>query len=545
MGAWSLYFLAKLALYAGRAIGLHWLANLLFAAALAWPIRAGRARRARAVLALPLALALLYWDSYLPPFTRLLDQAGALGEFRADYLFELLRRFVSLSWLLGGAALVLAYVLLAHRVRFATWVFAGLGAAALLPAPRAPAPAPEADRYVRAGEAGPGAMGAPPATGARAAAPLDAAQLDAGLAAYLGGEHGKTISFTRAGTPKFDIVLLSVCSLSDDDLDFVHMREDPLLARFDIRFGRFNSAATYSGPAVLRLLHGTCGQTAQRELYSGTAADDCYLFRNLAAAGYRPALLLNHDGRFDRFAEQLRMQGGIGADPLDNRGAPVALTAFDGSPVRADFDELALWWRQHSADPDHNVLLYNTITLHDGTRGPGLSSNSVESYAPRLRRLFADLGRFLDLVEAGGRPTVVVLVPEHGAALRGDAVQVAGLRELPTPAITTVPAAVKLIGFPAFPHGAEALRIDTPSSYLTLTALLAGLAQGGPAGTSRASVQRLLPALPHVQWVAENENTVLLRRDGHSYLRTPAGQWAEFSGQGSELLAASTPVRAP
>jgi cellulose synthase operon protein YhjU len=526
MGAWSLYFLFKLALYAGRAIGLHWLANLVFALALAWPLASRGARRLRTALAVPVAIALLYWDSYLPPWTRLLDQAGALSEFRASYLLELVQRFVTLPWLLGALLGVLAYVFLAHRLRFATFALLGLLAAAVLPAPRAGAPVEDPALFVRVGEA-------PPATAA--AAPADAGprtpeQLDVALAEALGREHGKTVAYARAGVPRFDLVLLSVCSLSNDDLAVEHAQDDPFLARFDVVFRQFNSAATYSGPAVLRLLHGTCGQTAQRELYSGTAADDCYLFRNLAAAGYRPALLLNHDGHFDHFAEQLRMQGGIGADPLDNRAAPVAMTAFDGSPVRADGELLAQWQRQHAGDEGHDVLLYNTITLHDGMRVPGLSSNSLESYGPRLHRLFADFGRFLDLVEASGRPTVIVLVPEHGAALRGDALQVSGLRELPTPAITTVPAAVKLIGFPGFGHGGAPLVIERPSSYLSLNTLIAALAQGGPAATTRASVQTVLPMLPTVPWIAENENTVLLRDGARSWLRSPAGQWTALGG---------------
>jgi cellulose synthase operon protein YhjU len=517
MGAWSLYFLAKLALYADRAIGLHVWANLAFAAALAWPLASVRARRARLAAAVPLALVLLYWDSYLPPWEALTGRASALGDFRLDYLLELTRRFVSPAWVLALAALLAAYVFLAHRLRFATWVFLGLAAAGLLPPPQAPAAPRRENPYVRAGEG-------TPATEA-----LAPAELDQWLGDSLGREHGRIVSFKRAGFPKFDIVLLSVCSLSNDDLEAARLQDDPLLKRFDIVFRRFNSAATYSGPAVLRLLHGTCGQTAQRELYSGTAADDCYLFRNLVAAGYRPALLLNHDGRFGNFAEQLRQEGGVGADPLDNRGAPVTLTSFDGSPVRSDFELLAQWWRRHQGDEAHNVLLYNTITLHDGVRGAGLSANSLESYAPRLRRLFADLDRFLDLVEGSGRPTVIVLVPEHGAALRGDALQVPGLRELPTPAITTVPAAVKLVGFPALPHPATPWVVDGPSSYLSLMALLGGLAQGGPAAGTRETLSPLIAALPPVPWVAENDGTIYLRRDGRGYLRSPAGQWTPFS----------------
>jgi cellulose synthase operon protein YhjU len=523
MGPWSLYFLVKLALYYRHAIGLHVLANLAFAATLAWPLASKPWRRARHAAALPLAMVLLYWDSYLPPWTRLLDQASALGQFRADYLLELARRFVSLTELLAFAALAALYVFLSHRLRFTALAFAGLAAAALVPPAKPPMAPPAEDLFVRRGETPP--PGPPVEPGAQTGA-----QLDAALAGYLAGEHGKMVSFVRAGTPQFDLILLSVCSLSNDDLAFENAEHDPLLARFDIFFRQFNSAATYSGPAVLRLLHGTCGQTAQRELYSGTAADDCYLFRNLASAGYRPALLLNHDGRFDHFAEQLRTWGGTGADPLDNRAAPVIMTAFDGSPVRSDFDVLAQWWRQHRGDDAHNALLYNTITMHDGPRAPGMSSNSIESYAPRLRRLFADLGRFFDEIEASGRPTVIVLIPEHGAGLRGDLLQVSGLREFPTPAITSVPAAVKLVGFPSAPHGGAPLAIEQPSSYLTLTALLAGLVQGGPARTTRESLQHLLAALPLVQWAAENENTVLLRVGAQAYLRTPAGQWSQYGG---------------
>ena len=523
MGAWSLYFLAKLGLYATHAIGLHAIANLLFAAALAWPISQLRPllRRLRLALALPLAVALLYYDSYLPPWARLVDEAGALSNFRADYLLELAHRFVPLAALGALAGIGVLYFLLQHRLRFATLAFIGLGAAVVLPAPRLAAPLPD-ERFVRPNDP------VDPEAADVAAAPLSGAQLDAALQAYYGAQLGKTVNFARAGAARFDLVLLSICSLARDDLDFLGMQDAALLSRFDIVFTQFNSAATYSGPAVLRLLHGTCGQTPQARLYSGTAADSCYLFRNLAAAGYRPALLLNHDGHFDHFADQLSSQGGIGADPLDNRAAPVAMQSFDGTPIRADYPLLAQWWNRDAGGDGHRALLYNTITLHDGNRVPGAAGNSRETYAPRLRQLFSDLGRFLDIIEASGRPTVVVLIPEHGAALRGDALQVPGLRELPTRAITRVPVAVKLIGMGTVGHGAGPLVISRPSSYLSLMALVAGLNQLAPGNTARESLQNLAQALPASEWVAENAGTLLFRQGGRDYLRSPAGQWTPF-----------------
>jgi len=528
MGAWSVYFLAKVGLYYGHAIGLHWLPNLLLAAALAWPLAGARLRRVRLVLALPLALALLYYDSSLPPLARVLEQAGALGSFRAGYLVELAQRFVSLRWVLALAGLVAAYVLFSHRLRFATLAILGLLVAAVAPA-APPSSAPDAQRFERPGE--PIALGPEPAVEPRSIVPLTAAQLDQALADIAASQKGKSVSFQRAGPARFDLVLLSICSLAVDDLDMVHMRQDPLLRRFDIVFRQFNSAATYSGPAVLRLLHGTCGQARQAELYGGGAPNECYLFRNLAGAGYRPALLLNHDGRFDDFGGQLRAQGGLDADPEDNRFAPVIMNAFDGSPLRDDQVLLTQWWRRHASGDGHVALLYNTISLHDGNRAPGMGgASSLQTYGPRLRRLFADLGRFIDEVEASGRPTVIVLVPEHGAALRGDAVQVPGLRELPTPAITQVPAAVKLVGFSAVGRpGQQPIVVERTASYLDLMVLVAGLVRSGPAQTTPDGLLALTHALPPAPWVAENEGNILLRQDGRSYLRAPAGEWTEYA----------------
>jgi cellulose synthase operon protein YhjU len=513
MSAWSLYFIAKLALYWNQAIPLHWLPNLLFAIALAWPLHQPRWRLMRHIAAVPVAIALAYHDSYLPAPARLLSLAGGLAAFTPAYALELAQRVVTLRLLLAATLGVIAYSVLHRRIRFATFVLLALLAVPLLPAPGS-------QENVAAAPNG------SPVTAA-AAGPLRLEQLEQTLNDFYMAERGKTVNFAGS-TPAFDLLFLSVCSLSWDDLDEVKLRNAPLLSRFDILFTQFNSAASYSGPAVLRLLHGSCGQGTQNALYE-PVPDSCYLFRNLAAAGYQPALLMNHDGHFDKFAQQLTAQGGMGVAPTDSSAAPVAMSSFDGTPIRADFDVLSQWWRQHATGEMRQALLYNTITMHDGNRVPGLQSqHSRDTYQPRITRLFADLDRFLTLVEASGRPTVIVLVPEHGGAIRGDAVQVSGLREIPTPAITNVPVAVKLIGFAGLAHGAAPLRVDKPASYLALTSLIAGLMQAGTGLAGREQLEALVQNLPATEWVAENDGTVLLRRDGRAFLRPPDGQWTGF-----------------
>ena len=519
MGVWSLYFMVKVGLYWGQTIGLHWMPNLLFAAALAWPLQARRWRVLRHALAVPVALALLYHDSHLPPAVRLWSQMGALSGFSTDYLLELVERVNPLPLLLGAAVAGVAYLLLRGRLRFATLALLGLLTVPLLPAP------------------GFWARSAVPGTtlndraDADAAAPLTLDQLDARLQTFLAGERNRRVMLPVAGTPAFDIVLLSVCSLSWDDLDEVRLRDAPLLQRFDIVFRQFNSAATYSGPALLRLLRAGCGQTEQAALYTAAPAG-CQLFEGLVQAGYKPALLMNHDGHFDHFAEQLREHGGLarlGVSPTVDAGAHVAMRSFDGTPIHADDETLARWWRARGSDPTPRALLYNTITLHDGNRVPGLASQrSRDTFRPRLLKFFADLERFIALVEQGRRPTLLLLVPEHGGAVRGDAVQIPGLREIPTPAITSVPAAAMLIGFDGLPRGKTPISVERPSSYQALAALVAGLLQGGRMPGGREQLEALVRQLPGTDWVAENEGTVLLRQGRSSWLRSPGAGWASY-----------------
>jgi hypothetical protein len=112
--------------------------------------------------------------------------------------------------------------------------------------------------------------------------------------------------------------------------------------------------------------------------------------------------------------------------------------------------------------------------------------------------------------------------------------QVTGLRELPTRAITRVPVAVKLIGFASAadsPPRAGPILVDRPSSYLALSTLVAGLLQLGPGGVNGESLAQLVDALPATAWVAENEGTILLGRAAGDQLRTPRGQWMPVARQ--------------
>lgn len=515
----SLYFLIKTGLYYTNYIGFHWVLNLLLALVLSWPIPNGLLLRVRRILTWPAALALLYHDSFLPTPARVLSQLSALSGFSLSYMQELLIRLFNPVALTGLLGIIVVYVLLAPRIRFATLAFAGILSVPIVSGSVATAPRLAS---VMAGSA----LASAPATTSTAA---DTADPQSELTAFYAKENQRHLNFSTGGkTPPFDIILLHICSLSWEDMDFVNEKNHPLLKRFDVVFTNFNSAASYSGPASIRVLRGTCGQSPHDKLYKSTDPQ-CYVFPNLEKIGYKAKGLLNHDGIYERFADSLEQRTGLKGRLENNKGAPVALQSFDGSPIYDDGALLSRWWvERQGRGPEPEALYYNSMTLHDGNRVPGGSiRSSLDTYKPRMDKLMTDLDKFLSQLEASGKPVVVMLVPEHGASLRGDRIQIAGMREIPSPGITLVPAAIKVIGLN---HPATTpVVITEPMSFFGLYSLLGDLLSDSPYLPNARPLSSRLAKLEKTPFVSENEDVVVMRNATGSYvMKSSDGAWIPY-----------------
>ncbi|VVD63283.1 cellulose biosynthesis protein BcsG [Pandoraea anhela] len=536
MGIWNLYFILKLLLLWAGIIGFHVLPNFLFALFLVVRLRPRWARIARQAIAIPLGVALLYYDSNLPPFARFIEQLPALLQFRASYILELLGRFVSArDWLLL-AIMVLAYWIVNRWVRVTTFVLL-----ALLIVPGvlrvgtlvsvSPVVAAQGDTTAQAAGSGATAAGSNEFVSGDGEVP-PGANPNAALNSFYARELTRSVSFpAQAGAgPDFDIVFLHVCSLAQDDLDVDNLENLPLLSKFDFIFKNFNSAASYSGPAAIRVLRAGCGQPEHKALYDA-AGPQCYIMSDLKTLGFTPSLAMNHDGHFDNFMQEVQQNFNVpGVTPFDNTRARVAMRAFDETPIRSDADVLQAWWKQRTAMPDKRVALYyNTISLHDGNRLEGSKLTSVQSYPLRAKTMFDDFGQFIDTIAKSGRKAVVVFVPEHGAALRGSKLQISGMREIPLPEITRVPVAVKLVGFgdgATASHGAP-VTISTPTSYLAMTTLISHLIANNPfAGTP--DLAQYANDLPQTAFVSANEQTTVMKYGGKILIRGVDGVWLDL-----------------
>lgn len=523
LGTWNLYFLGKFALIWFGLLNFQVLPNLLFAAALLLPLPRG-GLILRAALALPVGVALLYHDSWLPPFETVLERREALLDFSSAYLLELAGRLVDWQGLGKAALVLLLYLLLAPWLRLTTVSVAGLLWLGLqaLPVPHSPASGvPVSAMPQAAGNA------VAPAT---VSSPPDNATLDRYLTDFYRREAERQVRFdaSRSG-PAFDLLFLNVCSLAWDDLREVGLDRHPLLQRLDIRLDNFNSATAYSGPGALRLQRANCGQASHAALYE-PAPEHCHLFDELSRLGYQVELALNHNGRFDNYLQALRQNSHLPPPLFPAESLPRMLVGFDGSPINRDLDQLSAWWKQRQADSAERVsLLYQTITLHDGNRTilPDGGTRSA-GYAERAQHMLDDLEAFIEQLERRGRPTVVVLIPEHGASLHGDRLQIAGMREIPSPSITHIPVGIKFIGLPV-DDSAGPQRIAAPTSYLALAELLTRLYAGPAPGRTRFDLASLARDLPQTAKVSENAGSVVLEYAGRPYVRLQEhGPWLPY-----------------
>lgn len=511
LGCWNYYFIAKLVLFWRELIDFHPLENLGFAAFLLAPVASPFWRRLRLIASIPMGLALLYHDSWLPPISRLFSQASLLSHFSFAYMLELLGRFISLPVL---ALLVISWVVfrfVALRLRVGVLVVACLLVMVFSPL--------EKERVAAAS----------PQLATPAKVP-EGNDLDSVLRDFYQRESARRVAFSKPDNDvPFDVIFLHVCSLSWDDLQMLGLDQHPLWKRFDILFTQFNSAASYSGPAAIRFLRGSCGQSPHESLYS-SVPEQCYLFDNLVKSGFEPQLLLNHDGHFDDFLGLIKQRGGLPVVPMSTSGLPIFQRSFDDSAIFDDKATLARWVEQRAKNPAARVAAYyNTISLHDGNYlvSRGRWSSSIDTYRERLTRLLDDIEVFLQQLERGGRRAVVAVVPEHGAALRGDRTQISGLREIPSPSITLVPVGLKIIGPDARRQG-DQQKIDQPTSYLALSHLIAGTFEKSPFGDSGFLISDYTKNLPTTEFVAENEDMRILQRDGQYHLRQGKGGWAAY-----------------
>lgn len=535
LSGWNFYFLVKFGLLWAGYLNFHAMQNLVFMAFLLFPLPNSRLHRWRHWIAIPIGFALFWHDTWLPGPESIMSQGSQIAGFSADYIWDLITRFI--NWQMVGVFFVLlvAWLFLNQWIRITVFVVIAMvwiNLNALLGPSFSLWPIGQNATATTANTAAPTAT-----TGTSAAANSDipaqtaaptSDNLNAWLNSFYTAESKRVTTFPTelpADAQPFDLLVINICSLANSDLEAAALMQHPLWSHFDIRFSNFNSATSYSGPAAIRLLRASCGQPSHTSLYQ-PAGNQCYLFDNLSKLGFKQNLMLDHNGVFGDFLKEVRENGGMQSPLMDQSKLPVNLLSFDGSPVYDDLATLNRWMQSPDIPAGgRSATFYNILPLHDGNHYPGQSKTA--DYKARGQKLFDELDAFFTELEKSGRKVMVVVVPEHGAALQGDKMQVSGLRDIPSPSITHVPAAIKFFGMKA-PHQGPAIDITQPSSYLAISELVARAVDGKLFTEDSVDWSALTSNLPQTAAVSENSNAVVVQYQGKPYVRLNGGAWVPY-----------------
>lgn len=537
LSGWNFYFLVKFGLLWAGYLNFHPMLNLVFMAFLLMPLPRLSLHRLRHWIALPIGFGLFWHDTWLPGLESMMSQGSQVAGFSADYLLDLVLRFI--NWQMIGAVFVLlvAWLFVSQWIRVTVFVVAMMIWLNVLtltgPAFNLwPGGQPTTTVTTTGGSAAAtvAAAGDTPVVGDIPAqtAPPTSENLNAWLASFYAAEEKRQSTFPAqlaADAQPFDLLVINICSLAWSDIEASGLTSHPLWSHFDMVFKHFNSATAYSGPAAIRLLRASCGQSSHKNLYQ-QAGSQCYLFDNLAKLGFTQQLIMDHNGEFGGFLKEVRDNGGMQVPLMDQSGLPPVLLSFDGSPV---FDDTAVLNRWMESEPFKNgqrtATFYNLLPLHDGNHYPG--DRKTADYKLRAQKLFDELDAFFTQLEKSGRKVMVVLVPEHGAALQGDKMQVSGLRDIPSPSITNVPAAIKFFGMKA-PHQGAPMEITQPSSFLAVSEIVTRVLDGKIFNEENVNWQQLTDNLPQTAPVSENANAVVIQYQNKPYVRLNGGDWVPY-----------------
>ncbi len=523
LGLWSVYFLFKFGLYFTSYIGFNLLLNFLLCVAMCLrPINKIFKIFYTLILAF-LAIGLLYHDSYLPDLHQILVQKQNIADFSTIYILQFLSDFVNMHMIAAIVGLLLTVFLVKDWIRITTVIYllfilaVGLNYD-LLPTKEVKIAVTNTNSY----------------TDNQDIPPQNQIPNNENLNSYLDvfstKEKPRIITMpTQLGSSfePFDIVLINICSMADDDLKYSGLQSHPVFDKFDISFQDFNSAASYSTPASLRLLRSNCGQETESEMYR-TRKPECELITTLESIGFSSSLYLDHTGKYGNYLESLRKLGGLTAPLNDLNALGIQYNSFDGSPVYSDKDLFDNYLRHMKSDAVHNnIAFFNLIALHDGNTLP--NDRKPLSYSLRANILLDNINELITDLDKSGRKTMLVVIPEHGAALRGDKMQISKLREIPNTKITHVPTYIKFIGLGSNDSHSSQIKLQGSYSYLALSEIIRRVITGNIYSTNdRKQLNQIVADLPQTADISESTNSFFMRFAQKPFFKLKGDSWKPY-----------------
>ena len=322
----------------------------------------------------------------------------------------------------------------------------------------------------------------------------------------------------------FDILMINICSLSTSDIEASGLTTHEVFSKFDFIFDNFNSVSSYSTPATLRLLLSNCGQRTETEIYSNVRPE-CQLIGSIERLGYQIHIIFDHNGIYGKYHQTLQELAGLPEKMYPPEKFSKRYISFDGTPIYADSAVFSAYLNLSDQQPGQIFAFMNLISLHDGNRL--LGENHSMPYPPRLRTLLDDLNKLMDLLKKRNRNTLLIVIPEHGAAIKGDKMQISKLREIPTDSITKIPVMVKFFGL----NSELKLRhIKEQHSYLSVAELIKRSIENNVFSENDATENPMdiCTELPQQAFISESTNACFMNFKGRDLFKLKGEEWTEY-----------------
>lgn len=527
------YFLFKFGLYFMNLSGFDFALNLVLFLLCLFSIRVKPLNKIYKTILIIFGLVLIYHDSYLPMLSPqvVYDEKGIAG------VFELLSTFVSdyfdFSYLGIFVLLFIAVFFINDFLKVTTIVVicfitvACLNISALSVAKESKSQSVE---NVVADSAD-----IPPQIGT-----ADSQGVENYLQTFLELERQRIVTMPSTlpenFTP-FDIVIVNICSMATDDIEASNLLKHPLFRTFDFSFDTFNSVSSYSTPSSLRLLRSNCGQMTEAQMYKERRSE-CELITSVEQLGYQSEVYFDHNGKYGDYLKTLHDLGGLNENIHDLSKLAVKYNAFDGSAIRSDSDLFKAYVNNIARNGNvNNITFMNLLSLHDGNRLAG--EKKSQSYAPRLKLLLDNLEDFIKDIRDSNRNTLFIMVPEHGAAIRGDKMQIAKLREIPTDKITRIPVGVSFLGAQRNAVGGgtakahKTQRIKGFYSYLAISEIVKRSIEDNVFAKNEEDsktdkIADVFYDLPQTAFIAESTNAYYMNFQHQDFYKLKGEHWEKY-----------------
>lgn len=499
---WNAFYLFKIGLCFWGFIGFSYVLNPLAFIFCGLHFRKKWLENFRSLIVCFLSFALLYHDSFLPSMEQLWTQRANVAQFSLSYVVEFLTDFINPAMLVAIPICFIAIFVISKAIRGCALVFLGFitlffiegSSIAQLTKPQDDVIVGE--RFLKERVLDEEGMLTQRGSFTRG-------NLSAYEKQFYDNEALRQVTFSKAKSLPFSIILLSVDGMSNNDLARLNVKSHAVLKRFDIRFNNFNTVSVSEPELSLRLLSAVCGQRHSDSLINDHKLNaKCSLPKALANIGLGSYLLFDEDKQYESvlaYADDFALD------------AKALQKVVSDSSTRMQFDNALKLLRQNNAK-----FLYMRFS----------KSVAFDNKAIAMSDFLSNLNVFLDRLDASGIRSLIVLLPGIGGNSSDIKLQLGH----------EIPSDIRCLGsvylrFSSMPHESESYEVVPNVSYLALTEFISRALASDPYAESTVhSIQALTDELPRTAVLGEDQGTRFMLFRNRRFC-VPSGEdnaWTSF-----------------